>query len=167
MKLSLYLVLLLSLARPAYAAVAPSAEVAAVGKTLDFVADVSKYQAMFDSVVEFCRPHAPEPVLKQSLEMWRTANQRFLDLRDSELNRVIEDARANGTESERVAFIEDWAKQQYTLTLSNNRMYKDLLGLKDLPIACSRRLGEMNHSGMSLHSLSPRAAEYARTVGEP
>jgi len=167
MRHHLALFLLLALAQPACSEEAPSPEIIATGKTLDFVADVSKYQGMFDSVVEFCQPHAPEHVVKFAREQWLTANQRFLDLRDSELHRIIEAARASGTETDRIAFIEDWAKQQYQGTLGNSRMYKDLLGRKDLPIACSRRLGEMNHQGMSLEKIAPRAAEYARDVGEP
>ena len=60
MRLCLSLALFLALAHPAYSAETQSAEVVEAGKRLDFIADVSKFQGMFDSVVEFCRPYAPE-----------------------------------------------------------------------------------------------------------
>jgi hypothetical protein len=167
MRLFVSLALYLALAQPAYSGEVKSAEVVAVGKRLDFIADISRFQGMFDSVVEFCRPHAPEHLLKFSRDYWLVANQRFLDLRDKELNRVIEEARGNGAKPEKITLIKDWAKQQYQEALSNNRMFKDLFGAKDLDIACSRRLGEMNSTGMSLGSIRPSAAEYAKTAGKP
>lgn len=167
MKLFFSLILFLALAHPAYSDEAQSAEVVVVRKRLDFIEDVSKFQGMFDSVMEFCRPHAPEHILKVSRMDWLSTNQRFLDLRDKELNRVIDEARAHGAKPEKIAFIKNWAKQQYKEALSNNRLFKDLLGDKDLDIACSRRLGAMNSAGMSLGSIRPGAAEYAKTIGKP
>ena len=164
---SLTLATALALAFPAGAAEAPSAEVVAIGKTLDFVADVSKYQAMFDSVVAFCRPSTPANVVDLARQLWLSKNQHYLDLRDKELARVLEEARANGSEPEQIAFLKDWVDKQYRVTLSNNRMYKDLLAHQDLSTSCPKRLGEMNHSSMDLSVISPSAAEYAETLGEP
>jgi hypothetical protein len=166
MKLSLALILVV-LMSPAQSQEAPSAEVFAIGKTLDFVADVSKYRGMFDSVVAFCSPHSPDHVVKRARDAWLSANQKYLDLREEELNRVLDDLRKNGAEPERITFIKDWADQQYQGTLNNNRMYKDLLGRVDLPISCSQRLGAMNSAGLKIETIAPRAVEYARTIGEP
>jgi hypothetical protein len=156
-----------ALVAPAQSQEAPSAEVLAMGKTLDFVADVSKYQGMFDSVVSFCRPHVPDHVVKLAQDSWLSANQKYLEIRDSELRRVIEDLRKTGKEPERIAFIKDWAEQQYQGTLNNNRMYKDLLGRDDLPISCAQRLGVMNSSDLKIEIIAPRAVEYAQGTGGP
>jgi hypothetical protein len=156
-----------ALVPPVQAQEAPSAEVIAMGKTLDFVADVSKYQGMFDSVVAFCRPHAPDHVVKLAQDSWLSANQKYLDLRDSELRRVIDNLRTTGKEPERIAFIKDWAEQQYRATLNNNRMYKDLLGRDDLPISCAQRLGVMNSADLKIEIIAPRAVQYARVTGGP
>jgi hypothetical protein len=169
MTISRSLIFAIALGLPFYAnaAEAPSAETVAAGHALDFVADVSKYQAMFDSVVAFCQPTTPANVLELARKVWLSKNQHFLDLRDRELARVIAEARANGAEPSKIAFLKDWADKQYQVTLGNNRMYKDLLARQDLPISCPKRLGEMNHSSMELGVISPRAVEYAESLGEP
>jgi hypothetical protein len=159
--------LLVALVPSAQSQETPSAEVIAIGKTLDFVADISKYQGMFDSVVAFCKPHAPAHVLKMAQDSWLAANRKYLELKDSELSRVIAELQENGAEPERIAFVKDWAGQQYQGTLNNNRMYKDLLGRDDLPISCSQRLGAMNSGSLKIETIAPRAIEYARGAGEP
>jgi hypothetical protein len=167
MRLFLALMFLV-LVPPVQSQEAPSAEVLAIGKTLDFVADVSKYQGMFDSVVAFCRPHAPDHIVKLAQDSWLSANQKYLDLRDSELSRVIENSRKTGAEPSRITFIKHWAEQQYQGALKNDRMYKDLLGRDDLPISCAQRLGVMNSAGMRIEIIAPRAVEYAEgSIGGP
>ncbi len=165
MKFQLLIVLLLGLADPAHTKEEHHADVQEVSKTLDFIADVSKLQGEFDSVVQFCLPHAPQYILKQSQGMWLMANQKYLDLRDKELRRIIKNAEANGAKPDKIASIHDWAKEQYKGTLSSDRMYKDIATRSDLDIACSKRLGEMNSSGMQLNSIAPRAVAYAQHVG--
>jgi len=99
--------------------------------------------------------------------MWMMANQKYLDLRDKELRRLIKNAEANGAKTDKMALIDGWAKEQYKSTFSSDRMYRDIATRKDLDIACSKRLGEMNSSVMQLNSIVPRAVAYAHAVGEP
>lgn len=162
-----FTLIVLAFISPAQSQDAPSAEVVALGKTLDFVADVSKYQGMFDSIVAFCRPHSPSHIVKLAQDSWLSSNQKYLDLRDKELSRVINGLRESGADSERIDFIKDWADQQYQGTLNNNRMYKDLLGQSDLSVTCPQRLGAMNSADLKIETIAPRAVTYAQTIGEP
>jgi hypothetical protein len=132
-----------------------------ITERLDFVANIQRFQGMFDSVATFCEGHVPASIFNNVKEKWLIENRKYLELRDKELDRALEIAAANGTTPEGVDQIRRWVNDQYESRLRHDRMYKDLIGTKDLTIPCSRRLGEMISESMSLKTLSPASIEYA------
>jgi hypothetical protein len=152
--------LLSLLVSTAIAGEAVNNDVQDVQKRLDFVANIQKFQGMYDSVVAFCGDKVPATILDRSKAEWLSINQPYLDLRDKELARVIEIATSNNAPPENISKIRSWVEDQYESRLHNDRLYKDLPSKGDLTIPCSRRLGEMVSEDMSLKALSPESVEY-------
>jgi hypothetical protein len=137
-------------------------------KRLDYVANIQRFQGMYESVAIFCGTYVPAHILDRSKSEWLGKNQSFLDLRDKELSKVIAVATANGATPEELSKIRAWVADQYESRLHHDRLYKDLIGVTDLTVPCSKRLGEMVSDSMSLKTLSPESIEYFNTVaGEP
>jgi hypothetical protein len=115
---------------------------------------------MFDSVTGFCGDHVPPYLLERIQTSWLRKNQPYLDLRDLELSRLLEAAEVDGAADEDISRMRSWIEMQYESRLHHDRLYRDIVDEADLMIPCSRRLGEMLSSSMTLDTLSPESVEY-------
>jgi hypothetical protein len=156
--------LLLLLSPLAYAAGQASTEAADVQREIEYVGNIQRFQGMYDSVVGFCGKHVPAHLLERARSEWLDKNKPYLDLRDKQLGEIMQVAAANGASDEELSKIRSWVQEQYESRLHHDRLYKDLADESDLTIPCSRRLGEMLSSGMSLDVLSPESVEYFNLV---
>ena len=139
----------------------------AIAERVSYVADVQKFQGMFDSVVEFCEPHVPNEILQMSRTEWMKQNGAFLALRDKELGEVIGYMKEFGKTAEDIEATNSWFNEQYTSRLAHDRLYKDIATSGNLLVSCSNRLGAMVSESMALKHLSPEAYKYATSRGEP
>jgi|SRR6056297_227535 len=131
-----------------------------VQKRLDYIAKIQRFQGMFDSVIGFCDDHVPPYLLERIHSSWLRKNQPYLDFRDSELSRLLEQAEVDGAADEDISRMRSWIEEQYESRLHHDRLYRDIVDEADLLIPCSRRLGEMLSSSMTLDTLSPESIEY-------
>jgi hypothetical protein len=129
-------------------------------KALGFIGAVSGYQGQFDSVVNFCRPHAPGFIVQHSTSEWYKRNRELLELKDREVKRVVALARARGAPQENIDAFMAIPDKLYRNAADNDRMHKDLKGKPDLSTACASRLGEMLSDSMKLDRVAPDAWAY-------
>ncbi len=99
-------------------------------------------------------------ILQHSIDQWSKEYGRVLQLKDNEVRRIVELARARGASQEKLDEFIAVQERIYKKALNDDRMYKDLQEKADLSTECASRLGEMLSESMKLSRVAPDAWAY-------
>lgn len=125
-----------------------------------FVLDVEMYRGGFFAVYDYCSPHVPALIARQTMDAWMGDNQRYLNAQRQAEQQFLAAMAARGTAArarERLAA----AKHKFFARMRvNNRLITQIEPLPDKETACVKRMGQMVSHSLSLERVSPETYQY-------
>lgn len=139
------------------------AEDAEVQSLVLFVLDATTYEGMFYSVYDFCAPVTSQLVANVAITNWKSQNNSLFAAKELAEQKYLKIMRSRDVEDEAKAKLNEIEKETFSRARDHNRLYKDLLPVKDKYMACAQRLGAMSSDGMSFKNIAPVSYNYWHT----
>jgi hypothetical protein len=122
-----------------------------------FVADVTMFEGMFYSVLDYCAPYAGQAVANLTKADWLNQNSKLLKSRDVVHNELIGEFAADKETADQMRA---WREGIFSKAREEDRAYSDILGSANMVLACSKRLGEMVSDSMTFRRIAPKSFAY-------
>lgn len=138
-------------------------EVQAIQAMASFFTDVTTFEGMFHSVLDYCGPQVESAIAQTAKQQWLDVNQALLDDRSAAVKAYLTRRAAPGKEAEAEALTKQALNEIFNKARTNDRLYKDLAAHPDQATVCSRRLGAMSSPSMSFEKMAPNSFQFWRT----
>jgi hypothetical protein len=129
-----------------------------------FVADVTMFEGMFYSVLDYCAPFAGQAVANLTKVDWLSQNSKLLESRDAAHNELIDEFAGDNETADQMRA---WREGVFSEAHEGDRAYRDILGSTNMLLACSKRLGAMVSDSMTFKRIAPQSFAYWSQESQP